>query len=451
MRAKKGIIAGILVLINCVAFYVQASDNQAHTITNAEQSLTSNKNIFLTSSASSDTTLNRKSAHLDTTIVIPKEYSDKLDYLLYNWASKRGKKQGCASSDIIPVLPDSVYRRRLAALPCIMEMPYNSHVRSFIDLYTVKRRQQMEYMLGLGTYYFPLFEEVLAANNMPLELKYLPVIESALNPNAFSHMGAAGLWQFMTATGRMYGLEINSLVDERMDPIKSTHAAVRYLKDLYAIYADWNLVIAAYNCGPGNVRKAISRSNGKRDYWTIYPHLPKETRGYVPVFIAATYAMEYATEHNLCPAIVDVPIMSDTIEVRETIHLEQIASVTGIPVEQLKRLNPQYRKDIIPGKHKPYPLCLPAHYLDAFIKNYDEIVQYKADELINNRRDEIEIARQTTSGAGSSGKTTYHTVKKGQTLGGIAQKHGVSVANLRKWNKINGSMIREGQKLKIMK
>ena len=386
----------------------------------------------------------------DTISAIPEEFSDRLDFLLHMWAVENVVATEYSSTDNPPtVLPDSVYRNRLAALPCIMEMPYNSHVKSFINLYTVQKRRHSEVMLGLGNYYFPIFEEVLAANDMPLELKYLPVIESALNPSAFSRMGAAGLWQFMVATGRMYGLEINSLVDERMDPIKSTHAAVRYLKDLYAIYGDWNLVIAAYNCGPGNVRKAISRSGGKRDYWAIYPHLPRETRSYVPIFIAATYTMEYASEHNLFPATVDVPIISDTIQVTEPIHFEQIASVINIPLDQLKRLNPQYRRNIIPGAYKPYSLCLPAHYLSPFIEKYSEITQYKADELINNRRKEIEAARQLPSGA--SGKVIYHTVRSGQTLGGIAQTYGVSVSKLRQWNNINGSFIKAGQKLKIMK
>ena len=386
----------------------------------------------------------------DTISAIPEEFSDRLDYLLHMWAVENAAATEYSSTDNHPTaLPDSVYRNRLAVLPCVMEMPYNSYVKSFIDLYTVQKRQHVKVMLGMGKYYFPIFEEILAANDMPLELKYLPVIESALNSSAFSRMGAAGLWQFMVATGRMYGLEINSLVDERMDPIKSTHAAVRYLKDLYAIYSDWNLVIAAYNCGPGNVRKAISRSDGKRDYWAIYPHLPRETRSYVPIFIAATYTMEYASEHGLFPAIVDVPIISDTILLNESIHFEQIAAIINIPLDQLKRLNPQYRRSIIPGAHKPYSLCLPAHYLSPFIEKYDEITQYRADELVNNRRKEIEAARQLPSGA--SGKVIYHTVRSGQTLGGIAQTYGVSVSKLRQWNNINGSFIKAGQKLKIMK
>ncbi|MDR1584846.1 MAG: transglycosylase SLT domain-containing protein [Prevotellaceae bacterium] len=390
-----------------------------------------------------------KTGVFDDEASVPPRFLEMLDFLLYSWALEKTKGADCFPDSNVVTPPDSVFRDRLARLPCIMEMPYNSIVQSFINLYTVQKRLQMEYMLGVGKFYFPLFEEVLAANDMPLELKYLPVIESALNPSAYSHMGAAGLWQFMVGTGRMYELEINSLVDERMDPIKSTHAAIRYLKDLYAIYSDWHLVIAAYNCGPGNVRKAISRSGGKRDYWAIYPYLPRETRGYVPTFIAAVYAMEYAPEHNICPAPVELPVISDTIHIRETIHFEQISAATGISVEELRYMNPQYRKNIVPGLYKPYALRLPAEYLSPFIEKYDEIVQHRADELINNRRKEIEIARQSASG--SSGKGIYHTVRKGETLGHIALKYGVSVNKLRQWNNIRGNLIRQGQRLKIMK
>lgn len=387
---------------------------------------------------------------LDSVLVIPSDFSHMLDYLLHTWVVENALSQECFASAEIPVFPDSIYRERLAKLPCIMEMPYNSSVKSFINLYTLQKRDQMEYMLGIGKYYFPIFENILSANDLPLELKYLPVIESALNPNAFSRMGAAGLWQFMVPTGRMYGLEINSLVDERLDPIKSTEAAVRYLKDLYAIFNDWHLVIAAYNCGPGNVRKAIRRSGGKQDYWSIYPYLPRETRGYVPIFIAATYAMEYANKHNLCPAVVDIPLVTDTVVLTQRMHLEQVASVLNVPLGQLKQLNPQYRRNIIPGTHKAYSLCLPSRYVSPFIDNYNEIVEYKADSLINNRRGEIELAQKSTAVTGS-GKLSYHTVRQGQTLGHIAQMHGVSVSKLRQWNNIRGSMIRTGQRLRIYK
>ena len=207
----------------------------------------------------------------DSTILIPTEFDNTLDNLLHTWMVERSDSSDCSSEDVLPNVPDSIYKLRLSKMPCLMEMPFNNSVRSFIELYTVRKRRQVEYMMGMSDYYFPIFEQVLGANNLPLELKYLPIIESALNTTIVSHMGAAGLWQFMIGTGRMYGLEINSLVDERLDPVKATYAAARFLKDLYSIYGDWNLVIAAYNCGPGNVNKAIRRAGGKRDYWAIYP------------------------------------------------------------------------------------------------------------------------------------------------------------------------------------
>jgi len=333
-----------------------------------------------------------------------------------------------------------------------MEMPFNNSVKAFIELYTVRKRQQMEYMLGMSDYYFPIFEHVLNANNLPLELKNLPIIESALNATAVSRVGAAGLWQFMIPTGRMYGLEVNSLVDERLDPVKSTHAAARFLKDLFSMYGDWHLVIAAYNCGPGNVNKAIRRSGGKRDYWAIYPYLPAETRGYVPIFIAANYSTHYAAQHNICKAKVNMPVITDTIMIKEKVHFEQISQVLNIPIEQIKLLNPQYKKNYIPGNIKPYALCLPLNYANGFYEKYDEIVKHNADTLINNRRDETEILTITKPVTTTvRGQVKYHTVKKGQTLGYIAAKYGTSVTKLKKANNIKGSMIQLGQRLKIVK
>lgn len=388
----------------------------------------------------------------DTTLVIPADFDNSLDDMLRTWMVQKADSSNCTSSDDIVNVPDSVLKERLMKMPCLMEMPYNNAVRSFIDLYTVKKRKQVEYMLGMSDYYFPVFEQVIDANNLPLELKYLPIIESALNTRIISRMGAAGLWQLMIPTARMYGLEINSLVDERFEPVKATNAAARFLKDLYSIYGDWHLVIAAYNCGPGNVNKAIRRSGGKRDYWEIYPYLPAETRGYVPIFIAANYAMTYAAQHNMCKATVNMPVVTDTIVVKERIHLEQIAEVLNIPIEEVRLLNPQYKKDIIPGDIKPYTLRLPLAYANAFIDNYKDVVAYKADSLINNRRSEIEIVQATRPVApGVSGHVTYHKVKSGETLGAIAAKYGVSTNKLRRWNNIKGSMIRPGQRLKIIK
>jgi membrane-bound lytic murein transglycosylase D len=388
----------------------------------------------------------------DSTLNVPLEFDNTLDYMLQSWVIQRASTLNCNSSDNVVTVPDSVYKLRLSKMPCLMEMPYNPNVRSFIELYTVRKRHQVEYMLGMSNYYFPLFEQVLGANNLPLELKYLSIIESALNTTIVSRMGAAGLWQLMIGTGRMYGLEINSLVDERLSPVKATNAAAKFLKDLYAIYGDWNLVIASYNCGPGNVNKAIRRAGGKRDYWAIYPYLPRETRGYVPIFIAANYSLHYASQHNLCPAIVNMPTLTDTVMVHQRIHLEQVAGVLNLPIDEVRLLNPQYKKDIIPGDIKPYALCLPLNSINAFIAKFNEVVSYKADELINNRRGEIEIVQAaSTITPGGSGRVTYHKVKSGQTLSDVAEKYGVSLKKLKKWNNIKGSKIMIGQKLKIIK
>lgn len=388
----------------------------------------------------------------DSTVAIPAEIDNTLDYLLHTWVIQRAESSNCQSSEDPVVIPDSIYKLRLSKMPCLMEMPYNNTVRSFIELYTVRKRRQVEYMMGMSDYYFPIFEQVLGANNLPLELKYLPIIESALNTTIVSRMGAAGLWQFMIPTGRMYGLEVNSLIDERLDPIKATNAAARFLKDLYSIYGDWHLVIAAYNCGPGNVNKAIRRAGGKRDYWAIYPYLPAETRGYVPIFIAANYAIHYAAQHNICKATVQMPVITDTIMVRERLHLEQVSAVLNLPIEQIRLLNPQYRKDIIPGNIKPYSLCLPLNYANSFIDKHDEIALYKADSLVNNRRSEIEIVQATKPVApGGNSRVTYHKVKSGQTLSYISNKYGVSVNKLKKWNNLRSTRIQPGQRIKIIK
>jgi len=389
---------------------------------------------------------------MDTTLIIPAEFNNTLDYMLQSWVIQRANTSNCKSTSDLGLVSDSVYKLRLSKMPCLMEMPYNPTVKSYIDLYTVRKRRQVEYMLGMSSYYFPIFEQVLGANNLPFELKYLSIIESALNTTIVSRMGAAGLWQLMIGTGRMYGLEINSLVDERLSPVKATNAAAHFLKDLYSIYGDWNLVIASYNCGPGNVNKAIRRAGGKRDYWAIYPYLPRETRGYVPIFIAANYTLNYAAEHNLCPAIVNMPALTDTVMVHQRIHLGQIAAVLNLPIEEVRLLNPQYRRDLIPGDIRPYALCLPLNYANTFIDKFNEVVSYKADELINNRRSEIEILQApTTITPGGYGKVIYYKVKRGQTIGAIAAKNGVSVSKLKKWNNIHGSKLRAGQRLKIIK
>lgn len=392
----------------------------------------------------------------DTSIVIPDDFDSSLDYLLYSWAVDKNAPSVCQERPN-PETTEAEYRSRLKKLPHIIEMPYNSAVKSFIEIYTMQRRPQVESMLGLSKYYFPIFEDALEAAKLPLELKFLPIIESALSPTAVSRAGAAGLWQFMISTGRLYDMEINSLVDERFDPIKSTKAAVIYLKELYSIYGDWNLTIAAYNCGPGNVNKAIRRAGGKRDFWEIYPYLPSETRAYVPIFIAANYTMTYFDEHYLCPKKVRLPSMTDTIIVHSRIYFEQIASVLKMPVEELRLLNPQYKRDIVPGDIKPYSICLPMNYANQFIDKREEIIAYKSD-IFNSRRDETTLASNTSSSyERSSAKTSrsgfmYHTVKRGETLGGIAKKYHVTVAQLKRWNNMGKkSKILKGQRLKIRK
>ena len=284
---------------------------------------------------------------------------------------------------------------------------------------------------------------------LPYELCYLSIVESALNPQARSHMGAAGLWQFMPATGKRYGLEINSLVDERMDPIRSTEAACKYLNDLYNIFNDWNLAIAAYNCGPGNINKAIHRANGKRDFWSIYPFLPRETRGYLPIFIAVVYAMNYAEIHGICPSEPLLTMVSDTIVTTQRQHLKQIAENLDIPLYELRRLNPQYPRDIIPG-NREYAICLPVDKTGDYIDKEQNILAYKADELINNRRAEIDLLQRTSVlGGYSINGITYYKIKEGDTLGGIAKKFHVTVKQLKAWNGLKSDAIRAGKTLKI--
>ena len=265
------------------------------------------------------------------------------------------------------------YERRLNNLPNVVAMPYNSVVQKFIDQYCERMRRSVSIMLGASNFYTPIFEDALESYGVPLELKYLPIIESALNPGATSRVGAAGLWQFMPTTGKKYGLEVTSLIDERRDPIKASYAAARMLKELYKIFGDWTLVIASYNCGPGNVSKAIKRAGGVKDYWTIYPYLPRETRGYVPAFIAANYIMNYYCEHNICPAEARLPLGTDTIMVTSDLNLETVSQRCNIDLEELKALNPQYRTNRVPGGAKPCVLRMPMDAINAFIEAGDSI------------------------------------------------------------------------------
>ncbi len=350
---------------------------------------------------------------------------------------------------------DEVLMERLSKLPSIIEMPLNGPVRNMINFYSNRKRQLVENMLGLSLYYMPIFEEALERHNMPNELRYLPVIESALVPNAVSRAGAAGLWQFMPATATGLGLEINSLVDQRRDPYLASDAAARYLKQLYKTYDDWSLAIAAYNCGPGNVNKALRRAGGgKKDFWEIYPFLPQETRGYVPAFIAANYIMNYHKDHNISPALASKPIVVDTVHVNRRVHFEQISEVMDIPMSELRALNPQFRKDLIPGDIRPYSLVLPSLQSLAYIANEDSIVNHNAKKY--GRRGYVEPASGATVGHDSKGEyydeeiVQYHTVRRGETLAKISKKYGITIAQIRKYNRIGKKGVKQGQKLKIV-
>ena len=368
-----------------------------------------------------------------------------------DWSLRWLDTTDCIAMHDTTTLPDSVYKARLQALPCVIELPYNERITAFILRYVKRSPKQVARMMRMSEYYFPIFEEALGRYNLPYELKYVPIIESALNPMARSHAGAAGLWQFMPATGKLFGLEINSLVDERMDPLKSTEAACRFLSSMFAVYHDWNLVIAAYNCGSGNVNKAIRRAGGKRDFWSIYPFLPRETRNYVPIFIAANYAMNYGQEHGICKAPAEKTMITDTICTTRRMHLQQVSENLGIEMDELRRLNPQYSRDILPGG-STYTLCLPSEKAGLYIDQEDSIIAYKADSLINNRRAEIDMAKVTSvSGAYRVNGVTYYTIKNGDSLSTIAKKFHCTVKQLKQWNGLKNDNIRAGKKLKICK
>lgn len=383
----------------------------------------------------------------------------EIDRALLEWGFSWLDTTACTAEKDTAYVPDSVYSTRLSLLPNEIPMPYNNEVRGFIEMYVKRRPRQVASLKRVSEYYFPIFEDKLNEYGLPLELKYLAVIESALNANARSRVGAAGLWQFMPATGRGYGLEVNSLVDERLDPYKSTDAACRYLRTLYRLYGDWHLAIASYNCGPGNVNKAIKRSGGKKDFWAIYPWLPRETRAYVPIFIAANYALNYADEHGICPDTlyeggkmkqkdVLMAIVTDTIHTSKRQHLEQTSGILGVPMQELRRLNPAYLKDILPGG-KEYTLVLPIEYTGAYIEYQDSILAFRADSLLNRQTQAIAVAQQTSTP--SAGGTIYYKVKKGDTLSSISKKYGVSVKQLQRWNNLSSTNIRIDQRLKIMK
>lgn len=363
------------------------------------------------------------------------EFTDEVDKLnIYNFAP-----------DYIPMWSDSVYADRISCLnmQTPIDLLYNKEVKRYIDVYTVNRRQTTERMLGLAELYFPIFEEYLDKYDMPLELKYLPIVESALNPKAGSRAGAKGLWQFMYSTGKIYGLTQTSYIDDRFDPYKATEAACLYLKDLYSIYGDWLLALAAYNSGTGNVNKAIRRSGGKRNYWLIWPYLPRETRGYVPAFSAVAYVMNFAPEHNIYPK---TPLLlaheTDTIIINDVLSFEQINEVIGTPIETIEFLNPAFKLDIIPAtKEKTYTLKLPTKDILTFVSDPNKVFSYKTKSGID--RDKI------LNDIKKASEAKVHIVKSGENLSAIASKYNTTVKNIMAWNTLKSTKLNIGQKLII--
>lgn len=404
--------------------------------------------------------LSLKESITDDAIVFPESFETDTHEMMQNWylqnyAVLDDEVESRATGDV----SDAEYVRRLKAMPTEIEMPFNQVVKSYIEMYTHKRRTLVETMLGMSLYYMPIFEQALEEEGLPLELKYLPVIESALNPNAVSRAGAAGLWQFMIGTAKGVGLEVNSLVDERRDPYRSSAKAAKYLHSLYDIYHDWSLAIAAYNCGPGNVNKAMRRAGdggaAVKDFWAIYPYLPKETRGYVPAFIAANYVMTYFKLHNISPSLAKRPLITDTVHVTRRIHLQQISDVLGLPIEEIRVLNPHFRKDVIPGNTHAYALSLPSQQVYSYIMSEDSIANYNASRY--SPRDVVEPAGYSSGDDKAQYTyttktvTKYHKVRRGETLGKIASRYGVSQSNLRKWNGIGRKGgVQRGQTLKIV-
>lgn len=386
---------------------------------------------------------------------VTSRYTEAYDSLMNSYYLRKHNHHKFHSSQSFSLeefdaLPDSLLQQRLQSLHTVFPMTYNSVVRQYIRFYLKHMSTRLDVMLTLSEYYNPLFEDVLHRYGVPEELKYLTIVESAMNTQATSRAGAAGLWQFIYSTGKMYDMEVNSVVDERRDPYKSTVAAARHLKDLYRVFGDWELSIAAYNCGSGNVNKAIARSGGQRGYWNIYPYLPRETRGYVPAFTAVVYVMNYYEKHGLRPSRINLPVRSDTIMLNHDVLFCHVAEATGVDMDELRTLNPQYRADFIPASKSMYSLCLPNSRMETFIKNQDSIYHRTADSL-ERRPVVVEPRVKASEGkkGSSSGGSKYYTVRKGDTLFKIASKHGMSVSTLKKRNGLKGDNVRVGQKLKV--
>lgn len=453
---------------------------------------------FPAQSASKKNVLDIKESITDNNIAYPEaNFEAESRKMLESWymqnymaTDDRYETQGDANTS------DDTYRRRLSRLPTIIEMPFNQVVKSHIERYTKKGRPMVASLLALSNYYMPIFEQALEEAGLPLELKYLPVIESALDPNAVSKSGATGLWQFMLIAAKGLNMEVNSLVDERRDPYVSSKMAAKFLKDLYNTYGDWSLAIAAYNCGPGTVNKALRRAGGDPstlDYWAIYNYLPQETRGYVPAFIAANYVMNHYKDHNISPVIPKRPLVTDTLHINKRVHFNQISNVLNIPLEELRMLNPQFRADIVPGNEdKSYTLILPSQQVHAYILSEEDILTYESEKYA--RRVDVEPGQAsgavevtdtyiaanepdayqemaeaptrkkaetaTTPNASASAKadntptlgnsqTKTHKVQPGESIASIAAKYGVGPEQIKEWNNLRRNSVRTGQVLKI--
>ena len=428
---------------------------------------------YAQTNSSSGNVLDLKHSITDSAIVYPESFETDTQKLLESWFIKNytaTDNRYATESDAF--VTDEIIIERLGKLPYVIEMPYNQIVRSYINKYTKEGRAQVPALLGLSLYYNRIFEQALEEKGLPLELKYLPMIESSLDPNAVSKHGAAGLWQFMLATAKGLGMEVNSLVDERRDPYLSSEMAANYLKGLYDSYGDWSLAIAAYNCGPGTLNKAIRRAGGdpkSHDFWSLYHFLPEETRGYVPAFIAVNYVMNYYPEHNISPVLPTAPLVVDTVHVSDRIHFDQISEILSIPVEELRILNPQYRADIIPGSaDTPRNLILPSQQIHAFIMSEEDIKNYQPEKYgLRGKVEPTEIQgdllmavedadiwaepgtpvkKQDNNGAP---QTVIHKVKAGETLASIAKTYEVTPEDIKKENGLTRNAVRIGQQLRI--
>lgn len=417
----------------------------------------------------------------DNNIIAPESFETQTRLLEENFYLKNYVIPGTDLGTNTTTSP-AEYERRLTKLPTEIDLPYNSIVGSYIDMYLTKRRGLVADMLALHNYYGRFFEEELLKEGMPIELEYLPVIESAINPNAVSRAGAVGLWQFMPATAKGLGMEVNSLVDERRDPRLSSRNAARYLKQLHDIYDDWSLAIAAYNCGPGNVNKALRRAGAeegvKKDFWDIYNYLPQETRGYVPALIAANYVMNYYRQHGISPTVVKRQLTTDTVMVRNYVHFNQISSVLNIPVEEIRMLNPQFRKDVIPGDYRPYALTLPTQQCLSYVMSEKRILDYDRDlyarrsyaepggetatpayvasdggqanlTLASRQSSNADVNNEIASTLTERTVTKTHTVGRGENIRDIARLYGVSATDIKRWNKLRRGKVKEGDKLTV--